>query len=163
MSDLIFCVLALISVVFSVLLVSRKNPVYSAANLVVTLLSLALLFIQLEAPFLAGMHVMVYTGAIMVLFLFVIMLLNLRTEELGAEEPVLKRVLIGVVCLSLFAMSTWIIMKEPINAENIPADWGSVEMVGLQLFKNFLLPFELISILIIVAMIGGVVLAKRKL
>jgi NADH-quinone oxidoreductase subunit J len=113
------------------------------------------------------MHVLVYTGAILVLFLFVIMLLNLRPEEYGREYPLPTRVFLALLCLGLFLFMVVPMVRDGGLNERIdgpaPAAYGSVRQVGEALFTTYALPFELVSALILVAIFGGVVLAKRKL
>ncbi|MBA2319656.1 MAG: NADH-quinone oxidoreductase subunit J [Deltaproteobacteria bacterium] len=164
--DPVFLLTSIVTLASSILCVTRRNPVYSAVWLLVSFLSFAVLYLSLAAPFLAAIHVLVYTGAILVLFLFVIMLLNLKDDELGEEYPAPARILLAVAAAGLFAGLAWPIAREPVLAVNpapTPATWGSVESVGLLLFEQYGLPFELVSLLIIVAMFGAMVLSKRKL
>src|SRR6516225_10833496 len=102
--DLVFAVAATVSVVAGFGVVTQRNPVYSAISMLVRFLSFAVIYLKLGAPFLAALHVLVYTGAILVLFLFVIMLLNLKPEELGDEYPLKVRGAIAVICAGLFAL-----------------------------------------------------------
>ena len=165
-ADPVFVAAALVSVVAGILTVSRKNPVYSAIWMLVCFLAFAVLYLKLNAPFLAAMHVLVYTGAILVLFLFVIMLLNLKPEELGLEYGPRTRVAVAAVCAALFALLSYPMVKDPSLRRELPPtppDFGGVSDVGSRLFVDYALPFELISVLIMVAIFGGVVLAKRKL
>ncbi len=164
--DPIFLIASAVALASAVNMVTQRNPVYSAVFLLVGFLAVAVTFLSLSAPFLAAIHVVVYTGAIMVLFLFVIMLLNLKPEELGAEYPIETRAPIAVLCAAMFGMMSWAILSDPslaIPAKAPNATWGSVEEVGLLLFNVYALPFELISLLIIVAMFGALVLAKKRL
>src|SRR5262245_35253643 len=131
-------------------------------------LGLAVIYLRLDAPFLAAIHVLVYTGAILVLFLFVIMLLNLKPEELGVEYPLKVRALIAALCGGLFALVALPLAQDkrvlgPVPPPTVNGAFGSVEQVGNALFKDYGLPFELISVLIMVAVFGGVLLAKKKL
>ncbi len=162
--DPVFVIAACIAVVSGVLVVTRRNPVYSAVWMLVCFLSFAVLYLKLDATFLAMIHVIVYTGAILVLFLFVIMLLNIRNEELGPEHPLWVRLLVTGFCTGLFlllAIPMSRLAPEPV-AEVDPA-FGSVESVGRTLFVDYALAFELVSLLILVAIFAGVALAKRKL
>jgi NADH-quinone oxidoreductase subunit J len=164
MQEIIFWVNATIAVIASLFVVTRKNPVYSALWMLVAFLTFAVAFLQLSAPFLAAMHLMVYAGAILVLFLFVIMLLNLREEEfVGKAFPVRFKNGIEILTLLSFLGLAWIILDTSFPAKPSPAsDFGSAEMVGQKMFGSFVFPFELLSLLIIIAIIGAVVLAKRK-
>jgi NADH-quinone oxidoreductase subunit J len=164
--DPVFAAAALASVGAGVMTVTRRNPVYSAIWMLVCFLAFAVVYLRLEAPFLAAIHVLVYTGAILVLFLFVIMLLNLKPEELGEELPLPLRGGIALACGALFAvlaLPLWKAMEKAPPPPAPPKGFGSVEAVGNALFREYALPFELISVLILVAIFGGVVLAKRKI
>jgi NADH-quinone oxidoreductase subunit J len=168
--DPVFAAAAGVSVVAGIAMVTRRNPVYSAIMMLVCFLALAVVYLKLDAPFLAAMHVLVYTGAILVLFLFVIMLLNLKPEEMGAELPLPARGLIALLCAGMFGLVVLVLMSDPSIHEPLPkmdprllADFGGIERTGHSLFNEYGLPFELISVLILVAIFGGVVLAKKKL
>ena len=164
--DPVFLVSSALALVGAVMMVTRKNPVYSAVWLLVTFLSVAVTFLTLSAPFLAAIHVLVYTGAILVLFLFVIMLLNLRDEELGEEYPWPTRLGVAVMCVVLFGALAWPILQDPtLTMAVVPQgeEAGSVEAVGRLMFITYGLPFELVSVLIVVAMFGAMVLAKKRL
>jgi NADH-quinone oxidoreductase subunit J len=154
----------------ALLCVTRRSPVSSALWLVVTLFGLAGLFVLLDAHFIAAMQVLVYAGAIMVLFLFVIMLLNL-----GRDQPpdMLGRVgsifMIGVA--SLMVLELWVLKTaEPAAELQLPAgtlareaaQQGAVGAIAVLLFRDFLVPFELTSILLLAAIVGAIILAKRK-
>lgn len=162
--DPVLAGLACLSTASAVLVVTRRNPVYSAVWLLVCFVSFAALYLQLAAPFLAAIHVIVYTGAILVLFVFVIMLLNLRPDELGEEYPVNVRAGAAAACLAVFVGLAWPILADPKLAGPLPAPapgYGGVEQVGELLFRTYALPFELVSVLIVVAMFGAMVLAKK--
>jgi len=179
--DPVFSAAALAAVVAAILMVTRRNPVYAALWLMQCFLAIAVIFLSLHAPFLAAIHVLVYTGAILVLFLFVIMLLNLQPSELGAEHSRLGKWLAGSVCGGMFVLLAACLLKagpggaafaavRPTKATAgatvlpiPPEQWGGVDHVGAELFERFVVPFEVVSILIIVAILGAVVLAKRKL
>ena len=178
-----FYIAAALALASAVSMVMQRNPVYSALSLLVTFLSVAVIFLTLHAPFLAAIHIIVYTGAILVLFLFVIMLLNLQEHEFGAEHPPPVRLSIAAMSAAMFAVLTITIAGDPSVRMPLPSpgpqdvaytgpdgaqeilttDFGSVEHVGLVLFQSYGLPFELVSALIIVAMLGAVVLAKKRL
>jgi len=162
LGDLIFWPVALVAIVCAVLVVTRKNPIYSAFFLIGCLLTIAVLLVMLDSLFLAGVHVLVYVGAIMVLFLFIIMLLNLSSEALGKEYPVGMRILTAFVCTCIFALLLFVFYQSGDKPRPEVDGFGSVEYVGTALFTKFVLPFELISLLIIVAIIGAIVLAKRN-
>jgi len=179
--DPVFLVAALVAAGSAVVMVTRRNPVYAALWLMQCFLAVAVIFLKLHAPFLAAVHVLVYTGAILVLFLFVIMLLNLSPRELGEEHSKPAKALGLGVCGLLFLLLAAAFLKgapdgapfRPLEAVqkhpgghalDISAkDWGGVRHVGSELFETFVVPFEIVSVLIIVAILGAVVLAKRKL
>ena len=163
--DPVFAAAAGVSVVAGLMMVTRRNPIYSAIMMLVSFLAFAVIYLKLDAPFLAALHVLVYTGAILVLFLFVIMLLNLKPEELGVEYPLPVRGAIGVLCLGLFGLLVAGMWKDERMQQSFPPltpHFGEVEPVGEKLFTAYALPFELISVLILVAIFGGVILAKKK-
>ena len=151
--------------------VTRRSPVASALWLVVTLFSLAGLFVLLEAQFIAVIQVLVYAGAIMVLFLFVIMLLHLGREQRGDMLGwVGAIVMLGVS--ALVGLELWVLLKSgPAPELVLPAgtlasaaeQQGAVGMIAVPLFRDFLIPFELTSILLLAAIVGAIVLAKRRL
>ena len=164
--DPVFALAATAAVGSGILAVSRRNPVYAAVWLLFSFLSLAVIYLRLAAPFLAAMHVLVYTGAVLVLFLFVIMLLHLKDEELGKEYPIAVRGGIAVLCVGLFGLLALPVFLDPAlraaPPAAPPAGFGGVETVGKSLFNAYALPFELASALILAAVFGGVLLAKRK-
>jgi NADH-quinone oxidoreductase subunit J len=164
MHDALFAGLAAVSVGSALLVVTRRNPVYSALFLILCFLAIAGIAVLLHAPFLAGMHVLVYAGAIMVLFLFVILLLNLKPEELGGEYPWLTRAIVALLAMGLFAFLAYAFSHDSDLQAHAPtpsAKFGSVEEIGGLMFRRFLLPFELVSVLIMTAIFGAVVLARK--
>jgi NADH-quinone oxidoreductase subunit J len=164
MGDWVFALAAGVCVGAGILVVTQRNPIYSAISMLACFLALAVITLKLEAPFLAAIHVLVYTGAILVLFLFVIMLLNLKPEELGKELPPGTRAMIAILCLGLFCLLALpMAFDDRTFSATPPEGFGSVTAVGEDLFIRHALPFELISVLVMVAIFGSVVLAKRKL
>jgi NADH-quinone oxidoreductase subunit J len=164
--DAVFAVAAGLGVGAGILVVTRRNPVYSALWMLVCFVALAVIYLRLDAPFLAAMHVLVYTGAILVLFLFVIMLLNLKPEEMGPEWPRAARLAAAGLCAGLFLLLAVPLSRCPgvlAPLGEAHAGHGSVEDVGRLLFDRYVLPFELVSVLILSAIFGGVLLAKKKL
>jgi len=158
-----------------------RNPLYAALMLVVSFVFVAGLYVLLLAHTMAVIQVLVYAGAIMVLFMFVIMLLNLRDEELGAEKLTVAKMIGGVVTLFILIKAAIAVGGAASKEAFKPAlftdlqswslaasgdgegQFGNIESIGDALFRQFLLPFELTSILLLVAVIGAVVLAKRTL
>ena len=164
----IFAVLALGS---AILCISRSSPVASALWLVVTMFALAVLFAILDAQFIAVMQVLVYAGAVMVLFLFVIMLLNLGRGA-GQDRKGVIGLTIGVVLAGmLFVQLRFLREATPPELIRLPAgvmaqtqaQQGIVGSVATPLYQAFLVPFEITSVLLLAAVVGAVVLAKRKL
>jgi NADH-quinone oxidoreductase subunit J len=162
--DPVFAVSAAVTVAAGLGVVSQRNPVHCAISMLACFLGLAVLYLKLAAPFLAAIHVLVYTGAILVLFLFVIMLLNLKPDELGVEYPLKTRLFLATLCAGLFGLIALPLVQDTRTFDAAtPPGFGSVETVGMALFNEYALAFELISVLIMVAVFGGVLLAKRKL
>jgi NADH-quinone oxidoreductase subunit J len=162
--EILFYFLAAAAVVSAVGVISAKNPIYSALYLVVTLFSLAGIFVLLSAGFLAVIQILTYAGAILVLFVFIIMLLNLQPEELeekGYGAP--GKVLLALVSLALFLGLGYVFSGPRWVPKVLPADFGTVAQLGRELFENYVVPFEIAGILLTVALVGAVVLAKRKL
>ena len=161
-----FAILAILSVASAIVTISAKNPVVSAISLVFHFFMLAGLYLTLNAQFVAAIQILVYAGAIMVLVIFVIMLLNLGNEESLKEKiNVRKGIAILLACVLVVQFIMIFLLNK--DAGTKPAENASslstVESVGHALFTNYLVPFEAISILLLLAIIGAIVLAKRKL
>jgi NADH-quinone oxidoreductase subunit J len=140
----------------------QRNPVTSAMFLVLSIVSLAGLFVLLHAFFLAAVQVLVYAGAVMVLFLFVIMLLDLKEEQRRA----LSRfgVVTGILGVGLFALVLLgAVVASDAGGSGTPVLEGRTEPLGRLLFTSYLLPFEVLSVLLLVGMVGVVLLSKRDL
>jgi NADH-quinone oxidoreductase subunit J len=164
MATIVFILLAVVALGSAALVVLEKNPVYSVLYLVVTLLSLAVLYGTLDAPFLAAIQVIVYAGAIMVLFLFVVMLLDLRRGRADARFPYQGLVAPAMIGLLLAAVILALARGDTVGAEQvtvIPGAEGNTEQLGRALFGAWLYPLEVAGALLLAAMIGAVVLAKR--
>ncbi len=148
-------------------MIMQRNPVMSAIYLIGNFFCIAALYLLMRAQLLAVLQVVVYTGAIMVLVVFVIMLLNLGNEE-NLKERFSIRTVVGVVLVFGFLLEMLYIFN--VVGENLPAETldtraaevGTVESMGRALFGRFLLPFEATSLLLLAAIVGAVVLAKRK-
>ncbi|MBI4462919.1 MAG: NADH-quinone oxidoreductase subunit J [Acidobacteria bacterium] len=160
----VFFVFAGLAVVGAVNLIWQRHPIHSALSLILVMGSLAVLYLLLGAEFLAAVQVIVYAGAIMVLFVFVIMLLNIGEEERTSWSRVAKYVglPVGVFLLGEIGYLLYRVIP-PHDVVDPNRFVGTVEAVGERLFTEFLLPFEVTSILILVALMGAVVLAKREL
>jgi NADH-quinone oxidoreductase subunit J len=167
LESVFFYIFAALSVVGAILVISHDNPVINALSLVLTLFSTAVLFIFLLAHFLAAIQVLVYAGAIMVLFIFTVMYLNLREESLSFDsfnKPMRLSILFVLLIVSGFIAGLGFKKGLMLNGAGVSLDdFGTVRGVGDLLFRNYLLPFELTSVLIVVAIIGVVVIAKRRL
>ncbi len=160
---ILFWLFAILAVGGGLGVVLHRNPVKSALFLVVTLFALAGEYVLLMAHFIAIVHIAVYAGAIMVLFLFVIMLLNVQIEsKIGGIRGVMRYV--GyTLALLLFAEIGYFGFKGFQTAMVRENSLGTVEGIGTALFSQYVLPFEVASILLLVAMLGAVYLSKRKL
>ncbi len=158
----LFWILALLTVPAALMVVLHRNPVYSALALVFTLFQIAIMFVALEAYLIAFLQVIVYAGAIVVLILFAIMLLSLEPEEPSPDRSNLRAWGWGMAALLGIELGAVATLEGPTSSEPGPADFGSVADVAEQLFSTHLLPFELTSILLLVAVVGAVVLARRR-
>jgi NADH-quinone oxidoreductase subunit J len=168
METLLFWLLSVIALVASVSMIIQRNPVYSALFLIATLLSLAALFLLLNADFLAAIQIIVYAGAIMVLFLFVIMLLDVRRTEVTASRVKLQKPL-GILLGVVFFLETVLVLRSSTVKEMarqattpVDAEFGTAVALGRALFTHYAFPLQLAAILLFVALIGAVVLAKRR-
>ena len=163
MGPFTFFLLATALVVSALAVILHPNPVKSAMALVVTLFLLAVVFVFLEAHMIAALQVIVYAGAIMVLFLFVIMLLNLQQDGAVTFAPggiVAGAAVAGVVMAIELAR---LMLRVPFPAvTSAPQGYGGAQGVARSLFTDFILPFEITSILLLVAVVGAVVLAQRR-
>ncbi len=165
MGALAFAILALLLLTSALTVVLHPNPVKSALALVMTLFLLAVTFVLLEAHMIAALQVIVYAGAIMVLFLFVIMLLNLQAEapEAGGPGRTGLRIAAWIGGGGLAAQLIWLVLRGgSATPAAAPAGYGSAEAVARSLYTDFLFPFELTSLLLLVAVIGAVALAQRR-
>ena len=157
-----FCVALALGVIFN------NSPVGSAISLIGMMLCLAGIFVLQQAHFLAILQVLIYAGAIMVLFMFVIMLLNLKQGEnegwASREKNLLLSVLTGFLAIGiLYKISQVLFSVNMDTPASLPDSFGTVAVIGETLFTDFVLPFEVASILLLAAMVGAVVLAKSKL
>ncbi len=162
MDQLIFYTLSALTLVSALVVVFAKSPMYSVLSLIVCFFTIAGHYILLNAQFLAITHIIVYAGAIMVLFLFVVMLLNLNKES--EQHKPLKLRIAATISAGMLFLTLIASLKSTQFVSFIappPSDMGIVENVGQKLFTDYLLPFEISSILFLSAMIGAVVLAKR--
>jgi len=160
MLALLFILFAGMAIGCALAVVAQRNPLYSAISLVGVFISLACLYVTLAAPFIAAVQVIVYAGAIMVLVVFVIMLLNVEQEERGRNRlkflvptaVVLAAIMIAEVAFILFSVN---------NPTPAVSNIGLTGSIGTQLFTRYLLPFEITSILLLMAIVGAMTLARR--
>jgi NADH-quinone oxidoreductase subunit J len=160
----IFYFLSFLAVLSAFMVVYSKNPVHSVLYLIVTFFSIAGHYILLNAQFLAAVHVIVYAGAIMVLFLYVIMMLNLNQETEPHKSNYLKlaaTVAGGIFMIVLIGSLKGVEKIENLNAANQSA--GLIKNLGQVLYRDYMLPFEMASILFLAAMVGAVMLGKNEL
>jgi len=165
--SIMFSVLAAFAVVSALLVVTRRNPVMSALFLIMNFFCLAGLYLTLHAQFIAVIQILVYAGAIMVLFVFVIMLLNLGDERKLSEGISWRKLVAVGMCSALLLEFIYILgfaesSSAPLNAAKA-LEIGTVEFIGSQLFTRFLFPFEIASLILTAAIVGAIVLAKRKI
>ena len=164
MSISLFYFVAFLSIFFALMVIFSKNPVHSVLYLIVTFFTFSIHYILLNAQFLAIVNFIVYMGAIMVLFLFVLMLLNLNDASAASKSNLLK--IIGVIagmCLiiTLVGSAKSLNASDPLILQT--QELGLVKNLGKVLFSKFLLPFEISSILLLSAMVGAVLLAKKDI
>jgi NADH-quinone oxidoreductase subunit J len=162
---IIFGALALIMIAAAIMMIQTPNAVHSALFLVIVMSALAVFFLGLSGPFIAMVQVALYAGAIMVLFLFVIMLLG--AERIGARlERTWQIVLAFVMALIVLALGGFMLLNQtPVQIVNLPADQivqGSAEKIGAQLYSTYLFPFEAVSVILLVAIVGAVVLTRDE-
>jgi len=160
-----FWVLGITAVVSALFLVTRENPVHSALWMLLTFFCVAGIFVQLDAEFIAAIQVMVYAGAILVLYMFVVMLLNPKSS--GFIKLPFKVILAAVTSLVIFfqvimtLMGADVIKTANLTGMNYPEGVSNIKAFGIELFTTYLVPFEIASILLLVAMIGAIVIAKK--
>src|SRR3954463_10736890 len=163
-----FYLFAAVAVIASLLVIAQRNPIYSVLLLIASFGALSGLYVMLDAPFVAVTQIIVYAGAIMVLFLFVVMLLNAPHEETEHDErvhPLLRPgpMRFGAVLALVLAIELWWALGRGGDTGAFPnGAVTSVAVIGRALFTEYAFPFEVTSILILVAMMGAVVLAKRE-
>ena len=163
----LFYLFAAVAVGASLLVIAQRNPIYSVLLLIASFGALSGLYVLLDAPFVAVIQIIVYAGAIMVLFLFVVMLLNAPHEETEHDlrvHPLLRSGPLGfgaVLAVSLVFELGWALTKGPERGPFVRPPVADVKEIGKVLFSEYAFPFEVTSILILVAMVGAVVLARR--
>lgn len=164
MVDILFLALSFFAITGGIAMLVYKNPIYAALGLLISILAVAGLFALLSAAFLFVVQIIVYAGAIMTLLLFLLMFLNVGEEDMPHEPNKNKYLVLSAI---LMIPLNVLILKAVSNLPEkdmgiIDSEFGGIKAVGMLLYQNWLLAFELISILLLVALVGAVVLAKRK-
>ncbi|HVU09469.1 MAG TPA: NADH-quinone oxidoreductase subunit J [Verrucomicrobiae bacterium] len=165
LTDILFYVFATLTLLCGVLVIANpfsRNPVTSAMFLVLTIISMAGLFVLLHAFFLAAVQILVYAGAVIVLFLFVIMLLDLKEEQ--RRKIKIYGIIAGLISVgAILGIFLKNLRATNLNAQPSPTVEGDTAALGKLLFTNYVLPFEIVSVLLLVAMVGVILLSKKKL
>jgi len=161
---ILFCVLSAVTLATAFLTIFSRNPIHSAIYLVICFFSIAGHYLLINSQFLAIVHVIVYSGAIMILFLFTIMLMNLNKENEVHKPRITRLGAIVSFCLICFVLILIFINSNPIVGEYITTgeDFQSIKVLGKVLLNEYMVPFEYASILLLVAMIGTVLLSKKE-
>ncbi|MBF7069949.1 NADH-quinone oxidoreductase subunit J [Aliarcobacter butzleri] len=164
MVDLIFIALAFFAITGAIAMIVYKNPMFSALGVLITMLSVAGMFALLNATFLFLVQIIVYAGAIMTLILFILMFLNIKEEDLPHEPNKYKLIALGaVIMIPLNVLVLKAVSNLPQKDLNIvQGDFGDIKPVGIELYNHWIVAFELISILLLIALVGSVVLAKKR-
>ena len=162
----IFLGVAFVSIIASLLVITRKNPLHSAVFLVLTFLCVAVLYLLLYSQFIAIIQVIVYAGAIVTLILFVIMLLDLEEELRSGLKLLYSKVLGGILAVLFLFGIIYAVAATPLTGKIGPYPPGkladNVKVIGEVLFTQYLFPFEIISVLLVAAIVGAVVLSKKR-
>lgn len=172
--DAIFVVCATVAVVCGLLVVTRRSPVYAVVYMLPLFGAMAVLFVMLSAPFIAAIQILVYGGAIIVVFLFVIMLINLGPEDQLDEGPKRRWLGAGFAGVALLVLLCYPIGRalsgsrfpalDPAKLPaNFPEQFGTTSGIGVALFQSYVVPFELTSVLIVVGILGAILLSKEKI
>ena len=163
MTPILFWLFAALAVVSAGFVVAKRSPLGSALALAINMVALAGLFAGLSAAFLFVIQLLVYAGAVVVLIVFVIMLLNLGEEEArGALVPRAKLLIASLVCVLATALVVRAVMASPLPAPvEPPPGFGGIEAIAGEIFTRYLLPFEIMGVLLLVGLIGAVVLARK--
>jgi NADH-quinone oxidoreductase subunit J len=162
--QILFCILAVITLATAFLTIYSRNPIHSAIYLVICFFSIAGHYLLLNAQFLAIVHVIVYSGAIMILFLFTVMLMNLNKENEVHKPRVTRLGAIVLFCLMCLVLIAVFINSKPIVGDYTTTgeDFQSIKVLGKVLLNEYMVPFEFASVLLLVAMIGAVLLSKKE-
>jgi len=163
----VFVILAVVSVASAANILIQRQPIHSALSLILTFVCLAGIYLQMHAEFIAVMQVVIYTGAIMVLFVFVIMLLNAREEVSPHKSRVVRFLGIPLVIVLLVELGSIVFHSfpegTPVAQETLSGSLGNTQSIGMLLYTDYAIPLELTSILLLVAIVGAILLAKKEL
>jgi len=160
---ILFYILSITAVVAAGgVVLNTRNTVYAALSLVVSMLSLAVLYLLLMAQFVGVLQIMVYAGAIVVLFLFVIMLLNLQGPQMGADRQAVLKVLAIVIVGFAGLKLVGLLQSVSLGWAPVGAAFGTVKQIGTVLYTDYVLAFEIAGVLLLAGLVGAVVLAKQK-
>src|SRR3989337_1849161 len=164
MEKLFFLMFAIIAIISAIGVVSLRNPVHSAISLIVCFFQVAAIFILLRSPFLAVVQIFIYVGAVMVLFLFVIMMLDIRHAAIKSFMPAgqfwVIVFLIALILEILFALTGSRLTGMSLATTQLN---GSVAEIGKAMFTTYLLPFEIVSVILLVALVGAIVMGRKDL
>lgn len=163
MVTVLFYIFAGLAIASAISTVYHKNPLYSAVSLVGVLISLACIYVTLAAPFIAAVQILVYAGAIMVLVIFVIMLLNLEEDRPINRLRYLFAVggVLGVILLVQTFFIFYAVSKSPLNEVKMDETVGKTLSIGTAMYTEYLLPVEIVAVLLMMAIVGSVILARR--
>ena len=162
---ILFCVLSAVTLATAFLTIFTKNPIHSAIYLVICFFSIAGHYLLLNSQFLAIVHIIVYSGAIMILFLFTIMLMNLNKEDEVHKPRVTRWAAVILFCLMCLVLIAIFINSKPIADGSYDVsgeDYQSIKVLGKVLLNEYMVPFEFASVLLLVAMIGAFLLSKKE-
>jgi NADH-quinone oxidoreductase subunit J len=166
LENIILWFFAVAAVVTAILMITRRSPVTSVIYLVANFFCISVMYLFLKAQFIAIIQILVYAGAIMVLFLFVIMLLNLQEESKLTENITYKKIstlLLVVLFLNILSITVYFTFKTKMASINPGAEQlGTIESIGKSLYTTYSFPFEIVSFILLAAIIGAIVLAKKK-
>ncbi len=166
LSSILFWVLSLVGIASGIGLITNRNPIYSVLFAVLNFFCIAGLYLSLQAEFIAIVQIIVYAGAIMVLFLFVVMLLNLEDEKKPEKSWDAIRGLTFLTALAFFAELVFIFQSFVSSGNKALSssdafEFGTVEKIGWELMQNYLFPFEMVSVVLLAALMGAMVIAKK--
>jgi len=162
--QILFYVFGALAIIFALsMLLNLRNTVAAAMSLVVTMISLAGIYVLLEAHLVAAIQIMVYAGAIVVLFLFVVMLLNLRQDVFAPARQWLMKTVAGLVGVAALMQLLRLLSGGLPEPPPVPEGFGGYRQLGLALYSDYVLLVEMASLLLLAAIVGGLILAKRKI